>query len=33
MPDQYRRTTATVLVEEICDPVLVFKANPGCAGR
>ena len=21
MPDQYRRTTATVLVEEICDPV------------
>lgn len=29
MPDQYRRTTATVLVEEICDPILAaFKANP-----
>ncbi|MDT8883189.1 phage terminase small subunit [Klebsiella aerogenes] len=32
MPDQYRRTTATVLVEEICDPVLAaFKANPAVA--
>lgn len=29
MPDQYKRTTATVLVEEICDPILAaFKANP-----
>lgn len=29
MPDQYHRTTATVLVEEICDPILAaFKANP-----
>lgn len=32
MPDQYKRTTATVLVEEICDPVLAaFKANPAVA--
>ncbi|HHL8569643.1 TPA: phage terminase small subunit [Escherichia coli] len=32
MPDQYKRTTATVLVEEICDPILAaFKANPGKA--
>jgi hypothetical protein len=29
MPDQYQRTTATVLVEEICDPLLAaFKADP-----
>lgn len=32
MPDQYKRTTATVLVEEICDPILAaFKANPAKA--
>lgn len=32
MPDQYKRTTATVLVEEICDPILAaFKANPATA--
>ena len=32
MPDQYKRTTATVLVEEICDPILAaFKANPAVA--
>ena len=32
MPDHYRRTTATVLVEEICDPILAaFKANPAKA--
>ena len=32
MPDQYRRTTATVLVEEISDPILAaFKANPAKA--
>lgn len=32
MPDQYRRTAATVLVEEICNPVLAaFKANPANA--
>lgn len=29
MPDQYRCTSATALVEEICDPILAaFKANP-----
>lgn len=32
MPDQYKRTIATVLVEEICDPILAaFKANPAKA--
>lgn len=32
MPDQYQRTAPTVLVEEICDPVLAaFKANPAMA--
>ncbi|HED1599534.1 TPA: terminase [Enterobacter hormaechei subsp. hoffmannii] len=32
MPDQYKRTTATVLVEEICDPILAaFKASPAKA--
>ncbi|WP_140920801.1 phage terminase small subunit [Limnobaculum xujianqingii] len=29
MPDQYKRTAATVLAEEICDPILAgFKADP-----
>ncbi|MBI0277278.1 terminase [Hafnia alvei] len=32
MPDNYRRTPATVLVEEICAPVLAkFKAHPNVA--